>query len=75
METAESLETLHSGEGGHAGAVLMPDRHDAGLAGAEIALAVELAAQSSGSPDAVGTTGVFRQDVYKHPAFVGTVLS
>jgi len=49
------------GEGGHAGAVLMPDRHDAGLAGAEIALAVERAAQSSGSGDTVGTTGVFRQ--------------
>jgi ureidoglycolate amidohydrolase len=49
------------GEGGHAGAVLMPGRHDAGLAGAEIALAVERAALSSGSPDTVGTTGVFRQ--------------
>ena len=31
------------GEGGHAGAVLMPDRHDAFLAAAEIALAVEAA--------------------------------
>jgi ureidoglycolate amidohydrolase len=49
------------GEGGHAGAVLMPGRHDAGLAGAEIALAVERAALASGSPDTVGTTGVFRQ--------------
>ena len=48
------------GEGGHAGAVLMPDRHDALLAGAEIALAVENAAKESQSPDAVGTTGVFR---------------
>jgi ureidoglycolate amidohydrolase len=51
--------TLH-GEGGHAGAVLMPVRHDAMLAGAEIALAVEAAAKSSGSPDTVGTVGVFR---------------
>jgi N-carbamoyl-L-amino-acid hydrolase len=51
--------TLH-GEGGHAGAVLMPVRHDAMLAGAEIALAVERAARSSGSPDTVGTVGVFR---------------
>ncbi len=50
-----------TGEGGHAGAVLMPDRHDAGLAGAEIALAVERAALTSGSADTVGTTGVFRQ--------------
>jgi ureidoglycolate amidohydrolase len=51
--------TLH-GEGGHAGAVLMPVRHDAMLAGAEIALAVECAAKGSGSPDTVGTVGVFR---------------
>ncbi len=50
-----------TGEGGHAGAVLMADRHDAGLAAAEIALAVERAAVTSGSPDTVGTTGVFRQ--------------
>jgi N-carbamoyl-L-amino-acid hydrolase len=48
------------GEGGHAGAVLMPGRRDAGLAAAEIALAVERAAKTSGSPDTVGTTGVFR---------------
>ena len=48
------------GEGGHAGAVLMPVRRDAGLAAAEIALAVERAALESGSPDTVGTTGVFR---------------
>ncbi len=51
--------TLH-GEGGHAGAVLMPARHDAMLAGAEIALAVERAVLNSGSPDTVGTVGVFR---------------
>ena len=38
----------------------MPERHDALLAGAEIALAVERAAKSTGSPDTVGTTGVFR---------------
>lgn len=49
-----------TGEGGHAGAVLMPGRHDAGLAAAEIALAVEWAAKTSGSPDTVATTGVFR---------------
>ncbi len=48
------------GEGGHAGAVLMPVRRDAGLAAAEIALAVERAALESGSPDTVGTTGVVR---------------
>lgn len=49
-----------TGEGGHAGAVLMPGRRDALLAGAEIALAVEQAALQSGSADTVGTAGVFR---------------
>ena len=39
-----SLRVFVEGQGGHAGAVLMPDRHDAFLAAAEIALAVESAA-------------------------------
>ena len=39
---------------------LMPGRRDAALAGAEIALAVEKAATTTGSPDTVGTTGIFR---------------
>ena len=55
-----TLRVLLTGEGGHAGAVLMPDRHDALLAGAEIALAVERAVLGTGSPDTVGTTGIFR---------------
>jgi N-carbamoyl-L-amino-acid hydrolase len=55
-----SLRMKLTGVGGHAGAVLMSERHDALLAGAEIALAVEHAAKTSGSPDTVGTTGVFR---------------
>jgi ureidoglycolate amidohydrolase len=46
------------GVGGHAGAVLMPDRRDAFLAGAEIALAVESAVKSTGSVDTVGTVGL-----------------
>lgn len=46
------------GEGGHAGAVLMPARHDAFLAACELALAIEQAAKSSGSADTVGTVGV-----------------
>ena len=45
-----SYRVTLTGEGGHAGAVLMPDRHDAGLAGAEIALAVERAALDSAAP-------------------------
>ena len=55
-----TLRIQLTGVGGHAGAMLMPERHDAGLAGAEISLAVENAAKTSGSPDTVGTTGVFR---------------
>lgn len=53
-----SLRISIDGEGGHAGAVLMPDRRDAFLAGAEIALAVEAAASSTGAIDTVATTGV-----------------
>jgi ureidoglycolate amidohydrolase len=55
-----TLRMQLTGVGGHAGAVLMPERRDAGLAGAEIALAVERAVTGTGSPDTVGTTGVFR---------------
>ena len=47
-----------TGEGGHAGAVLMPQRRDAFLAAAEIALAVETAAQATGAIDTVATTGI-----------------
>jgi N-carbamoyl-L-amino-acid hydrolase len=55
-----SLRLVIEGEGGHAGAVLMPGRRDALLAAAEIALAVERAALATGSPDTVATTGVLR---------------
>jgi ureidoglycolate amidohydrolase len=53
-----SLRISIDGDGGHAGALLMPDRHDAFLAAAEIALAVESAALSTGSIDTVATAGV-----------------
>jgi N-carbamoyl-L-amino-acid hydrolase len=53
-----SLSLTIEGEGGHAGAVLMPERHDAFLAVAEIALALEAAALSTGAIDSVATTGV-----------------
>ena len=55
-----TLRIQLTGVGGHAGATLMPGRRDALLAGARIALAVEKAAMTTGSPDTVGTTGVFR---------------
>ena len=53
-----SLKIMIEGQGGHAGAVLMPVRHDAFLAAAEIALAIEAAALSSAAIDTVATTGV-----------------
>jgi N-carbamoyl-L-amino-acid hydrolase len=55
-----TLRIRLAGVGGHAGTTLMPGRRDALLAGAEISLAVENAVHESGSPDAVGTTGIFR---------------
>jgi ureidoglycolate amidohydrolase len=55
-----SLKVSIVGVGGHAGAVLMPDRHDAFLAASEIALAVEAAALATGAIDTVATTGVCR---------------
>ena len=66
-----SLRIVVEGEGGHAGAVLMTDRHDAFLAAAEIALAVESAARDTGSRDTVGTVGVC--DVF--PGAVNSVPS
>ena len=53
-----TLRIWIQGEGGHAGAVLMPQRRDAFLAAAEIALAVERAAKATDSADTVGTTGI-----------------
>lgn len=48
--------TVH-GEGGHAGALLMPARRDALCAAAELVLQVENAARRSGSTDTVATVG------------------
>lgn len=48
--------TVH-GEGGHAGAVLMPERRDALCAAAEMVHAIEQFARSSSSPDLVATVG------------------
>eukprot|EP00271_Cylindrocystis_brebissonii_P005883 TRINITY_DN18250_c0_g1_i1.p1 TRINITY_DN18250_c0_g1~~TRINITY_DN18250_c0_g1_i1.p1 ORF type:complete len:510 (+),score=72.47 TRINITY_DN18250_c0_g1_i1:121-1530(+) len=52
-----SLVVEFTGEGGHAGAQLMSNRTDAGLAAAELALVVERSVLESGAPDTVGTTG------------------
>jgi N-carbamoyl-L-amino-acid hydrolase len=53
-----SLRMWIEGEGGHAGAVLMPSRRDALCAAAEIVLSVETVAKTSGAEDTVGTVGV-----------------
>lgn len=53
-----SLRILLEGEGGHAGGALMPDRRDALVAAAEIVLAVERLAKSTGAIDTVATVGV-----------------
>jgi len=53
-----SLRILIEGEGGHAGAMLMPDRHDALAAASELILALEAAAKSTGVIDTVATVGV-----------------
>lgn len=52
------LRITLSGQGGHAGATLMPGRKDALTAAAELILALEHAAQSSGAVDTVATTGI-----------------
>jgi N-carbamoyl-L-amino-acid hydrolase len=66
-----ALRVTIDGEGGHAGAVLMPARHDALCAAAEIILAVEAAAKATGSPDTVATSGICRV----HPGAVNSVPS
>ena len=53
-----SLGVLIEGSGGHAGAVLMPDRIDALCAAAELILAIENAARTSGAIDTVATVGI-----------------
>eukprot|EP00199_Chlamydomonas_sp_CCMP681_P000954 CAMPEP_0119102132 /NCGR_PEP_ID=MMETSP1180-20130426/986_1 /TAXON_ID=3052 ORGANISM="Chlamydomonas cf sp, Strain CCMP681" /NCGR_SAMPLE_ID=MMETSP1180 /ASSEMBLY_ACC=CAM_ASM_000741 /LENGTH=450 /DNA_ID=CAMNT_0007086367 /DNA_START=50 /DNA_END=1402 /DNA_ORIENTATION=+ len=54
-----ALNILFHGDGGHAGAQLMPLRNDASLAAAEVALGVERFVLATGAADTVGTTGVF----------------
>jgi ureidoglycolate amidohydrolase len=53
-----SLRVTVEGAGGHAGAVPMPDRRDALCAAAELILAIENAAQTSGAFDTVATVGI-----------------
>jgi N-carbamoyl-L-amino-acid hydrolase len=53
-----SMRILIEGEGGHAGARLMPGRKDALAAAAELILALESSARSTGAIDTVATVGI-----------------
>ncbi|KAH9764556.1 Ureidoglycolate hydrolase [Citrus sinensis] len=64
-----SIKADFEGTGGHAGAVLMPNRNDAGLAAAELALAVEKHVLESGSIDTVGTVGILEL----HPGAINSI--
>ncbi len=65
------LNIAIEGEGGHAGTVLMPDRKDGLMAAAELALAIESLARSSGGADTVATVG--KCDVF--PGAVNSIPS
>lgn len=62
---------LIEGFGGHAGALLMPDRKDALCAAAELVLAVERCALATGAIDTVATVGTCKV----HPGAVNSVPS
>ncbi len=66
-----ALRVEFEGTGGHAGAVLMPERRNALCAAAELILSVEKAALHSGSPDTVATTGTCQV----HPGAVNGIPS
>jgi N-carbamoyl-L-amino-acid hydrolase len=66
-----SQRIVIEGEGGHAGGKLMPGRKDALTAAAELILALEAAAKSTGAIDTVGTVGIC--DVF--PGAVNSVPS
>ncbi len=53
-----SLRIVIEGAGGHAGGVLMPDRRDALCGAAELILAIENSARTSGKVDTVATVGI-----------------
>ena len=66
-----SMTITVEGEGGHAGAMLMPSRHDALTAACELILALEHNARASGAIDTVATVGIC--DVF--PGAVNSVPS
>ncbi|MGE4178069.1 MAG: hydantoinase/carbamoylase family amidase, partial [Thermoleophilia bacterium] len=64
-----TLRVELSGPGGHAGAVLMRDRHDPLVAAADVVRAVDRAARGSGGEDTVGTVGLLTLE----PAAVNSI--
>ncbi len=66
-----TLRVIIEGDGGHAGAVLMPKRKDAMIPAALIIQAVEQIALESSSPDAVATVGL----VNVYPGAVNSIPS
>ena len=66
-----SYRFVVEGLGGHAGALLMPDRRDALCAASEVILAVERSARELGTIDTVATVGTCRV----HPGAVNSVPS
>jgi ureidoglycolate amidohydrolase len=66
-----SLHIQIEGEGGHAGARLMPGRRDALCAAAEIILAVEKSVLDTGVVDTVGTVGICQV----HPGAINSIPS
>jgi N-carbamoyl-L-amino-acid hydrolase len=66
-----SFHIIVEGQGGHAGATLMPERHDALCAAAEIILSIENLARNSGTLDTVGTAGICEV----HPGAINSIPS
>jgi N-carbamoyl-L-amino-acid hydrolase len=59
------------GQGGHAGGVLMADRHDALCAAAELIAKIEVLAKGSGATDTVATVGICEV----HPGAINSIPS
>jgi ureidoglycolate amidohydrolase len=59
------------GQGGHAGGVPMPDRHDALCAAAELITKIEALARGTGSVDTVATAGICEV----HPGAINSIPS
>lgn len=66
-----TLRVTLFGDGGHAGAVLMPNRRDALVAASEIVLEVDKTARGTGREDSVATVGL--QEIY--PGAVNSIPS